>query len=158
MLDDNSLCMKKILLLLLIIFLQLNANGQNIINDSLPQYELFLDKLPKFLEENIGKWKKQIERSSERRNIGFGVLSIDSIGKHVIKLSFSYYYEKFIFKECIQNAWGIYNLEEIPILLCGKKDERILLAKNMNIVFTRRKDYFNGLIDPFYIRIKLNLK
>ncbi len=150
--------MKKILFLLLISFWQLNSYCQNTIKDSLPEYELLLDKLPNFLERNIVKWQGQSELFSEKKYVGFGVLSIDSIGKYNIILSFSYYNKGVIFKECAQKAWGVYYLGEMPILLRGIKDKRILYAKNIIAVFTRREDTFNGLIDPFYIRIRLKIK
>ena len=135
----------------------MTGNCQNIITDSLPEYDLLLDKLPNFLEVNIAKWKEEIEQCSEKRYIGFGVLFVDSIGKSDVTLTFSYYYEKVIFNECTKNAWGIYYIGKTPIFLCGMKDERILYYRNINAVFIKRKDDFNGLIDPSYIRIKLHL-
>ena len=59
--------MKKMLFLLLISFWQLNSNCQNTIKDSLPEYELLLDKLPKFLERNIVNWQEQSELFSEKK-------------------------------------------------------------------------------------------
>lgn len=142
---------------ILISFWQLNANCQIIIKDSLPEYELLLDKLPKFLERNIVNWQGQSEQLSENKYEGFGVLSIDSIGTYDVILNFSYYHEGVVFKECAQKAWGICYIGKTPILLCGMKDNRILYDKNRIAVFTRREDTFNGLIDPVYIRIRLKL-
>lgn len=150
--------MKRMLFLLFISFWQFYANCQNVINDSLPEYELLLDNLPVFLERNIVNWQEQSERFSEKKHMGFGVLSIDTIVKCDIMLSFLYYHEGVIFKECAQKAWGICYIGKVPILLCGMKSKRILQAKHVIVVFTRREYAFDGLIDPFYIRIKLNLK
>ena len=53
----------------------------------------------------------------KKKYVGFGILSIDSIGKYDIILNFSYYNKGVIFKECVQKAWG-----------------GILLGKNARIV------------------------
>ena len=135
---------------------QLAANCQNLIVDLLPMYDLRIDKLSKFLEDKVVKWKSHCDSLSEAKYIGFGTLDIDSIMPHKITMIFSFYYKTIIFKEYVKGAWGIYYIRNIPILLHGIKSDKIVNFKGVNKVFRRSKDCYDGSIEPEYIRIVLH--
>ncbi len=99
--------MKRTLFLLQMIFCNHLVYCQSVTRDPLPLYELLVEKLPIFLNENIVKWKNLCESDSENKYVEYGILSIDSVKANTIFLSFSYYHEKTIFKESLKNAYGI---------------------------------------------------
>lgn len=146
--------MKRMLFLLLMSIAQLTIQGQIVETDSLPVYDLLLKKLPVFLKNKIRCWRALSNELFEKEN-GYGVLFIDSLNTNGGGLRFSYYDEKNVFRECSENAWGICHIDTIPVFLKGIKDEKVFHIGKENVKFVRRKYFFDGTIDPFFIYIRL---
>ncbi len=136
----------------------ITANCQHMVRDSLPLYDLCLDKLPLFLKTKISFWNLENDSSLKIGNSCFGTLFVDSVQGNNVVFRFSYYYGTEILKECVDKAWGIYYIYHIPIFLQGNKYERIFERMHEKAIFTRRKYDFDGIVDPFSIRIIMKLK
>lgn len=124
----------------------------------LTEYDLRLDeRFSSFLNGKMKEWGKPNVNENLIDTIAYGILDIIEVNDAYVRFAFSYYRAPCIFEEAaIRNAWGIYYIDSVPIILTGFIDDRFCKPTKKVVRFATR--WLDTRLDPCYIIIKVGLK
>lgn len=125
---------------------------------TLTEYYLRLDsRFSSFLDGKMKEWGMPNVNENPIDTIAYGILDIIEVNSAYVRFAFSYYRAPYIFEQAsIRNAWGIFYIDSVPIILTGYIDDRFCKPTKNVVRLTTR--WLDTRLDPCYMIIKVGLK